>query len=107
MPVAWSPLASLSRQELALTAAQSVFGVAVLGNLEVTTLEATAVFGLFTTEFVAAAVVPTGARPGIRLGFAVIYVVAGGVVLFVKRRDTVALLRDGFGTPYAELGGPR
>ena len=100
------PLSTLSRQELALTAAQSVLGVAVLGNLELTTVEAASVFGLFVAEFVGVVVVPAGARGAVRLSFAVVYLVLGAAILFVKRRDTVALVRDGFRTPYAELGGP-
>jgi cation:H+ antiporter len=101
------PLASGPREELALTAAQSVFGVAVLGNLEVTTAEAVAVFTLFLGELLGVALVPPGARAGVRIAFSVAYVGLGGAILLVKRHDTVALVRDGFRTPYAELGEPR
>lgn len=101
------PLAGAERQELLLTAAQSLFGLALLGNLEVTTAEAAAMFGLFLAEFVSVSVTPGAHRGVLRIGFSVAYLVAGGAILLVKRRDTVALVRDGFHTPYADLGGPR
>lgn len=101
------PLAAAERQELALTAAQSVFGVAVLGNLEVSNAEAIALFTLFTAEFVLAAVVTGDQLRATRLGFAAAYLVLGTVILALKRRDTVALVEDGFRTPYHELGSPR
>ena len=101
------PLGSLERGELLLTAAQSVFGLALLGNLEVTTVEAASLFGLFVAEFASISLSPAGGRTALRIGFSVVYLVAGGAILLVKRRDTVALVRDGFRTPYAELGGPR
>lgn len=101
------PLQGGERQELALTAAQSVFGVAVLGNLEVSTAEAISLFGLFFTEFVLGAVLGGGALTVVRIGFAVVYVMVGAVVLVVKRQDTVALLEDGLRTPYHQLGSAR
>jgi len=81
--------------------------VAVLGNLEVTTAEAMALFTLFISEFTLGAVLPTGDLPGVRVGFAVTYVVLAAAVLSVKRRDTVALLEDGFSTPHHRLDRPR
>ncbi|HZQ59194.1 MAG TPA: hypothetical protein VFA84_14235 [Acidimicrobiales bacterium] len=101
------PLAAPQREELALTAAQSLFGVAVLGNLEVTTAEAMALFVLFIGEFTLAAVLPAGELPGVRVGFAATYVVLAAAVLSIKGRDTVALLEDGFRTPHDTLHQPR
>ena len=40
-------------------------------------------------------------------GMIALYLVAGTVILLVKRRDTVALLRDGFHTPHHQLHHPR
>ena len=96
------PLDASVRQEMALTAAQSVFGVGVLGNLEVSTAEAISLFGLFTTELIVGTIYPAS-RPV----FSVAYVVLGVAILLIKRRDTVALLEDGFRTPYHQLGEPR
>jgi cation:H+ antiporter len=101
------PLGTSEREELALTAAQSVFGVAVLGNLEVSTVEAIALFGLFGSEFVFGAVLPSGPLEVVRITYSIVYLVAAAVILSVKRRDTVALVEDGFRTPYHELGKPR
>jgi cation:H+ antiporter len=101
------PLATGQREELALTAAQSVFGVAVLGNLEVSTVEAMALFGLFTAEFVLGAVLNDPALGVMRLAFTAGYLALALAILSVKRRDTVALLEDGLLTPYGELNGPR
>ena len=101
------PLATPQRQELALTAAQSVFGVAVLGNLEVSTAEAIALFGLFSGEFVLGAVAPVGTRGLVRISFSLVYLVAAAVILVAKRRDTVALVEDGLWTPHHQLGTPR
>jgi len=101
------PLGTSQREELALTAAQSVFGVAVLGNLEVSTAEAIALFGLFTSEFVLGSTLPGPDRGAVRLTYATVYLVAAAVILTVKRRDTVALLEDGFRTPHHRLARPR
>jgi cation:H+ antiporter len=101
------PLAPPQREELALTAAQSLFGVAVLGNLEVSTAEAIALFTLFMTEFLLAAILPSGQLPAVRIGFAVTYLVLAAAILSIKRRDTVALVEDGFRTPHHRLGRPR
>jgi len=101
------PLDSTNRQELGLTAAQSMFGVAVVGNLEVSTAEAIALFGMFGSEFLLGALLPAGARGPVRIAFAVVYLTSAVVILSIKRRDTVALVEDGFRTPYRELGSSR
>jgi len=97
------PLGGTERQELALTAAQSMFGVAVLGNLEVSTAEAISLFTLFTSEFFLAALLPGHELGQVRDTYTAVYLVAAAVILLVKRRDTVALVEDGFRTPYHEL----
>ncbi len=101
------PLGPAQREELALTAAQSVFGVAVLGNLEVSTMEAISLFVLFMTEFVLGATLPGSELGALRLTFATVYITAGAVILTLKRHDTVALLVDGFRTPHHHLHRPR
>jgi cation:H+ antiporter len=101
------PLAPPQREELALTAAQSLFGVAVLGNLEVSTAEAIALFTLFISEFALGAALPSRQLGGVRVAYAVVYVVLAAAILSIKRRDTVALLEDGLRTPHSRLGRPR
>ena len=52
------------REELFLTAAQSVFAVAVLANLSMSVREAWLLFGLFWAQFILGAMVPEpGTRP--------------------------------------------
>ena len=46
------------REELLLTAAQSLFAVAILINLEISVREAAALAGLFLIQFAMAAIVP-------------------------------------------------
>jgi cation:H+ antiporter len=101
------PLGATEREELLLTAAQSVFGLSLLGNLEVTNVEAASLFVLFVGEFLGTTLAPGPDRAAVRIAFSVAYLAVGGAILLVKRRDTVALVRDGFRTPYAALGGPR
>jgi len=101
------PLPTAQRQELALTAAQSMLGVAMLGNLEVSTAEAIVLCGLFLAEFSGTALTTGHQRAAVRALFSITYLVAAAAILVIKRRDTVALVRDGFRTPYAELGEHR
>ncbi len=79
----------------------------MLGNLEVSTAEAITLFALFITEFALGAIVPSGELPGVRLGFAVTYVVLAAGILSIKRHDTVALIEDGLRTPHHRLRHPR
>src|SRR6266542_3018184 len=52
------PVGPAQREELLLTAAQSLFAVAVLVNLEISVREAAALSGLFLVQFALAALVP-------------------------------------------------
>ena len=56
------PLDSLQREELFLTAAQSVFAIAVLVNRRMSVREAWTLFGLFISQFVLGAVLPEDLR---------------------------------------------
>ena len=55
------PLDSLQREELFLTAAQSVFAVAILVNRSISVREALALFFLFIGQFVLGGLLPSGA----------------------------------------------
>jgi cation:H+ antiporter len=97
------PIIARQREEVFLTAAQSVFAVAVLANLSLSVREAAMLFALFWAQFVIGAAVPESVH-GIEL------VVVGGVYLALAawvvlrdRRRVPLLLRDGFRTSYAEL----
>jgi len=94
------PVGPAQREELLLTAAQSLFAVAVLVNLEISAREAAALSGLFLVQFALAALVP-GATELVAL--AVTYLVLA-VVLLVRARHLLGpLLRDGLRTPYHQL----
>src|SRR6266540_724181 len=88
------------REELLLTAAQSLFAVAVLVNLEISVREAAALSGLFLVQFALAALVP-GATELVAL--AVTYLVLAAALLLRARHLLGPLLRDGLRTPYHQL----
>ena len=97
------PIIARQREELLLTAAQSVFAVAVLASLSISVREALMLFGLFWGQFVAGAIVPESAH-GVELVIvSIVYLVLAAVIITRHRRDVPRLLRDGFRTSYAEL----
>ena len=103
------PIHGNQRGELFLTAAQSVFAVAILADLSLGGREAAMLFCLFWAQFLIGAVVPHSMHGAERVIVSVTYLVLGaGVLLRGRRRGTIGrLLRDGFRTSYAELGTPR
>jgi cation:H+ antiporter len=97
------PVEAAQREEVLLTAAQTVFAVAILVNLSISLREAFALFGLFWAQFVLGAVVPPSAK-GVELLVLSGGYIAIGVWLLARRTgDFRRLLTDGFRTPYAEL----
>jgi cation:H+ antiporter len=99
------PLDALQREELFLTAAQSVFAVAVLTNRSISVRDAFALLGLFLAQFVLGAVLPHDLRVVERMGVGVLYLVLSAIVLFRQRRHIAPLFRDGLRTPVSELAG--
>jgi len=97
------PLDTLQREELFLTAAQSVFAVAVLASRSISVREAWALFGLFALQFVLGGVLPADLREWERLGVGIAYLVLAAGVLVTGWNGLRALFRDGFRTPVAEL----
>ena len=106
------PVEPAQREEVLLTAAQTVFAVALLVNLSISLREAFALFGLFWAQFILGAVVPPSYKGAELLILSAVYILLGGWILVRKRGDFRHLLRDGFRTPYEELepeataGGP-
>jgi cation:H+ antiporter len=106
------PMETAQREEVLLTAAQTVFAVALLVNLSISLREAFALFGLFWAQFILGAVVPPSAKGIELLVLSAVYLLLGLWLLVRKRGDFRRLLRDGFRTPYSELepeaaaGGP-
>jgi cation:H+ antiporter len=97
------PMETAQREEVLLTAAQTVFAVALLVNLSISLREAFALFGLFWAQFILGAVVPPSAKGIELLVLSGVYLVLGVWLLVRKRGDFLHLLRDGFRTPFAEL----
>ncbi|HYV59963.1 MAG TPA: sodium:proton exchanger [Acidimicrobiia bacterium] len=97
------PIDAVQREELFLTAAQSVFAVAVLTNRSISAREALALMALFLMQFVLGGVLPEGLRAVERVGVGMLYLVLAAVVIFRQRRYIRPLARDGFRTKVTEL----
>jgi cation:H+ antiporter len=97
------PLDSLQREELFLTAAQSVFAIAVLANRRMSVREAWMLFGLFIGQFVLGGVLPEGLRELERIGVGAVYLVLAAVIFVQQRAVLRPLVRDGLVVPVDEL----
>jgi cation:H+ antiporter len=112
MPVAFAlasgslhglPVIARQREELLLTAAQSLFAVALLCNLSLSVREAGLLFGLFWAQFVTGAIAPDHLHGLELLLFSGVYLVLAARLTIRDRRALPSLLKDGFRTPYAQL----
>jgi cation:H+ antiporter len=97
------PMDTLPRQEVLLTAAQTVFALAILLNLELSVREALALLGLFWAQFLIGALVPQSAHGVELLIVSAAYLAAGAVLMVRNRGELRQRLRDGFRTPYEAL----
>jgi cation:H+ antiporter len=97
------PVEARQREELLLTASQSVYAVATLATLSISKPEAIGLFVLFWLQFVVGAIVPPNWVELERIGVSVVYLLLGGAILYRDRRSFAAMLRDGFRTEHAEL----
>ena len=97
------PVVGQQRGEVFLTAAQSVFAVAILTNLALSVREAWALFGLFWIQFIAGAVGNESIHDEVRIVTAVVYLILAAVILVQGRGRLRPLFRDGFRTPYARM----
>ena len=79
---------SLQTHELFLTAAQSLFGVAVLINLQINRSEGLLLLGLFLAQFI---------FEGIRMEVAALYIVLALVYHFVQRKQLLPAMKEGLG----------
>ncbi|MET7397470.1 sodium:proton exchanger [Dactylosporangium sp. NPDC005572] len=98
------PIEPAQREELLLTAAQSVLAISLLAGLTLSLRAAATLLVLFGAQFVLAAVVPPDLHGKERIGLSIVYLALAVVVLVRKRRSVLPLLRDGLVTPYAQLG---
>ena len=97
------PLVGEQRQELLLTAAQSVFALALLVNLSLTVREAGLLFGLFFAQFALGAVIPASAHGLELVVISIVYLVLAAYYLYRQRGKLWRLVRAGLTAPYKEL----
>jgi cation:H+ antiporter len=101
------PIAGSQRLELLLTAAQSLFAVAIIANLRMSVREAWWIFGLFWTQFLASAFAGERLHEEVLIATSAVYLVAGTVMLTRHRTAVRSLLRDGLRAPYHQLSAER
>lgn len=89
------PIDALQREELFLTAAQSVFAVALVLGGYLSRRGAYALLGLFVAQFALAWTLPPQFAAGERIGLGFIYLVLAAAVVVAKRRGAWVNLRDG------------
>ncbi|MDA2938628.1 sodium:calcium antiporter [Acidobacteria bacterium AH-259-A15] len=80
------PLDSRQSHEILLTAAQSIFAVVVLMNLNISLWEAGGLFLLFTAQLV---------YPDIRAEVSILYFILTAILLFRRTHDLLPLIREG------------
>ena len=97
------PIDTDQRGELLLTAAQSVFAVAILATLSLSLREALALFSLFWAQFIIGAVVPESAHGAELTIVSVVYLGLAGAILVRDRGRLSALFAMGFRTSYRRL----
>jgi cation:H+ antiporter len=97
------PLDSLQREELFLTAAQSVFAVAVLANRSISVREALALFFLFIGQFILGGILPADVRELERIIVGLVYLVLAARILIQQRKYLRPLVRDGLAVPVGDL----
>jgi len=97
------PIDGDQRGELLLTAAQSVFAVAILATLSLSLREALALFSLFWAQFIIGAVVPESAHGAELTIVSVVYLGLAGAILVRDRGRLSSLFVMGFRTSYRRL----
>ncbi|MGH9010564.1 MAG: sodium:proton exchanger [Acidimicrobiia bacterium] len=97
------PIIARQREEVFLTAAQSLFAVVTLINLSMSLREAAALFTLFWAQFITGAVVPADWHGTELVLFGLAYLALAGWGLVGSRREVPKLLHDGFRAKYSEL----
>ena len=98
------PVDAMQREELWVTAAQSAFAVAILASRSISVREAQMLLTLFIVQFILGGVLPEGLRDDVRILVGVVYMALAFIVVLRDRRSVPRLLRDGFLTPYDQLG---
>lgn len=89
------PIDPLQREELFLTAAQSMFAVALVAAGALSRRGAYALLGLFLAQFVLAWTLPPDLAAVERIGLGAIYLLLAAVLLILRRQALWVTLRDG------------
>lgn len=97
------PIAPAQREELLLTAAQTVFALAILADLGISVREAAALLLLFSAQFPLRALLPESAHGTELLTVSAMYLLFGTVLIVRHRAQFLERLRDGFLAPYSVL----
>jgi len=102
------PLDSIQRVELWVTAAQSVFAVAIIASRSVSRREAWVMLALFAAQLAESYLAEVGhlteaASSNARIGVGVVFLMAAAWVLRHDFKTLLRALRDGFRMPWAEL----
>ncbi len=97
------PIAPAQREELLLTAAQTVFALAILADLGISVREAAVLFALFAAQFPLRAVLPETAHGIELLAVSAMYLLFGAVLIVRHRALLLDRMRDGFLAPYSVL----
>ena len=97
------PIIATQREELLLTASQSVLALAILANRSVSVREAWMLFSLFWAQFIVGALVPASAHGAERVIVSVAYLVLAAGVLGRDGKALLGLMREGLFVPYSKL----
>jgi cation:H+ antiporter len=97
------PVEPRQREELLLTAAQSVFAVAILVSLSISQWEALVLFALFWAQFILGAMVPEDWHGAERIGVSAVYLALALWIVVREWSSLRTLLRDGFRTSHQAL----
>ncbi len=102
------PLDEVQRDELWVTATQSVFAVAIIAGRSVSRKEAWAMLSLFGVQlaeswFAEVGIITHEIAAGARIGVGVMFLVAAAWVLRKDFKVFTRVLKDGFRTPWREL----
>ena len=102
------PLDNVQRVELFVTAAQSVFAVAIVASRSVSRTEAWVMLGLFILQLAESGLAELGhlseeGSAQARIAVGVVFLLAAAWVLRKDYRDCITNVRDGLRTPWSEL----
>lgn len=102
------PLNDVQRDELWVTATQSVFAVAIIASRSVSRKEAWTMLGLFAIQFgeswfAEAGIISAELAEAARIGVGVMFLIAAAWVLRGDFGRFVRVMREGFRTPWSEL----